>query len=248
MNVKAWAVARAAAAVLIAVALTVQFIASTRAAVDRGWDVPTTAANFFSLFSVQTNILTMLTLGGAAMWLWWEHRRGAEEPLVVEAALAAVTTYLIWTGIVYNVLLRTPPLPEGTRVIWSNEVVHLVIPLFLLADLLFAPRRRALPWSVLAILPLYPIMWGFYTLARGPFIVDPRNGEPFWYPYTFFNPQAAPGGLLGMGGYFGVGVRFVLIALVLTAIGALVIWWGRRRAEAHRERSARAAPDAPLSR
>ncbi|HWM15720.1 MAG TPA: hypothetical protein VNP97_03940, partial [Microbacterium sp.] len=118
---RAWSIARAAAAALIALALTVQFIASTRAAVDRGWDVTITVANFFSLFSVQTNILSMLILGGGAIWLWWARRRGAQEPLAFEAALACVTTYMIWTGLVYNFVLRSPPLPEGTRVVWSNE-------------------------------------------------------------------------------------------------------------------------------
>ncbi|MCR2762707.1 Pr6Pr family membrane protein [Microbacterium sp. zg.B48] len=227
MSAGAWACVRAAVAVVIAVALTVQLVASAGAAVDRGWDLATTVANFFSLFSVQANILAMLSLGAAAGWTWWARRRGADEPPLIAAALAAVTTYMIWTGIVYNVVLRSPPVPEGTRVLWSNEVVHVVVPLFLIADLLLAPRLRTVPWTALVALPVFPIWWGFYTLFRGPVTVDPRTGAPFWYPYTFFNPNVVPGGLVG--GYVGVGVRFVTIALVLTAIGAVVIWLSRRR-------------------
>ena len=41
---------------------------------------------------------------------------------------------MVVTGVVYNLLLRGIVLDQGTTVPWSNEVMHLVGPAFMLLD------------------------------------------------------------------------------------------------------------------
>ena len=76
----------------------------------------------------------------AAIWAWTKGKDAAQEPRGIAIALACVTTYMIVTGIVYNTLLRGVELPQGVTVWWSNEILHVVAPLLLLADLFFAPE------------------------------------------------------------------------------------------------------------
>ena len=109
---------------------------------------------------------------------------------------------------------------------WSNEVLHVVIPLFLLADLLFAPRRRALGWSAVAIIAIFPIVWVVYTMIRANFIIAPATGEAWWYPYPFLNPHRVPGGYLGVSGYI------IGIAIAIIGVACVVVWVGRRRGTA----------------
>ena len=130
---------------------------------------------------------------------------------------------MIVTGIVYNTLLRGVELPQGTTVPWSNEVLHVIAPLILLLDLLVAPGRRGLGWGRILTIAAYPIAWVAYTLIRGPITVNPVTGEPWWYPYPFLNPHLVPGGFLGVTGYI------IGIAIAIVAVGAAVLWWGRRR-------------------
>ena len=90
----------------------------------------------------------------------------------------AVTTYMVVTGIVYNTLLRGVALEPGAIVPWSNEMLHLIGPLFLLADLFLGPKRRALPWRTVLGIVIFPLVWVAYTLLRARFIVNPGNGRP----------------------------------------------------------------------
>jgi len=71
--------------------------------------------------------------------------------------LACVTTYMLVTGVVYNTLLRGIELPQGTTVPGSNEVLHVIGPVFLLLDLIFGSSPTRLQWrSVLGILVVEP--------------------------------------------------------------------------------------------
>jgi hypothetical protein len=191
---------------------------------DYGSDVTTVVANFFSFFTIQSNVLAVVTLTIGAVWAWTRGRDSATEPRWFAVLLACTTTYMLITGIVYNLLLRGIPLPQGQTVPWSNEVLHVVIPLFLLLDLLVAPKRRALPWSTVWIIVAYPIVWAAYTLIRGPLIVSPGTGNPWWYPYPFLDPHLQSNGYVGVAGWVAV------ISATFIAVGFLVVWVGRRRA------------------
>lgn len=195
-----------------------------------GSHLPTVAVNFFSFFTVLSNLAAAVMLLVAAAWTWSAGRDAKGEPRWLAVTLACVATYMITTGLVYNILLRGIKLPQGSTVPWSNEVLHVVIPLFLLADVLFAPKPRMLGWSTLATIAAFPIVWAVYTLVRANLVTSPGTGDPYWYPYPFLDPHLTPGGYLGVAGYI------VGIAVAIIAVGAGVIRWSRRCAEARATR------------
>ncbi|MFD5214062.1 Pr6Pr family membrane protein [Microbacterium sp. NPDC058345] len=223
-----WPYARLAAAVLGFAAIIAQLVRTLEVAVHAttpwGGHLPTVAVNFFSFFTVLSNLGAAVALALGAIWAWTKGRDAAREPRWLAVTLCCVATYMIVTGIVYNLLLRGIELPQGSTVGWSNEVLHVVIPLFLLADVLFAPRRRPLPWSTVLVVAAFPIVWAVYTLVRANVVVSPARGTPYWYPYPFLDPHTTPGGYLGVAGYI------IGIAIAIIAVGAAVVWVGRRRA------------------
>lgn len=185
--------------------------------------VPTAMVNFLSFFTIQSNLIAAVTLLIGGVLLLRAKADDGVDPRWFAILLAAATTYMITTGIVYNVLLRGVDLPQGATLPWSNEVLHLVAPMYLLVDLLFAPRRRALPWKSILIIISYPVLWVVYTLVRGPLTTAPLTGEAWWYPYPFLNPNVIDGG------YGGVAAYVAGIAIVISGVAALVIWYGRIR-------------------
>lgn len=213
---------RLAVAALIAAAIIAQLAKSIGTAAELGRDVATTAANFFSFFTILSNAAAAVVLVWAALWFFARGRHAVAEPPALALSLACVTTYMIITGIVYNILLRQIELPQGSAPIpWSNEALHLIAPLFLLADLFFGPLRRALPWRAVWAIVAFPILWVFYTMLRGPLVTNPVSGDPYWYPYPFLNPN-------GPGGWGAVAFWIVVIAAAFLLVASLVVWWGRR--------------------
>ncbi|MFK0239414.1 Pr6Pr family membrane protein [Microbacterium sp. NPDC090281] len=222
-----WPYLRIAAALLAFAAIAAQLTRSIQNALDSptewGGHIPTVAANFLSFFTIESNLFAAIALVIAAIWALRHRSTTAPEPRWLAVLLVCVSTYMIVTGIVYNTLLRGEVLPQGVTVPWSNEVLHVVIPLFLLLDVLLAPRRRALGWSTIAIAAVFPLVWAVYTLIRANLIIAPATGQPYWYPYPFLNPHTVPGGYLGVSGYI------IGIAIAIIAVAAGVVWVGRRR-------------------
>jgi cytochrome bd-type quinol oxidase subunit 2 len=222
-----WSVVRIAAAALGASAIVAQLLQSLSNArgsdTEYGGHVPTVIANFFSFFTIQSNVLAVVTLAIGAVWMWTRGRTAEREPRWFAVLLACTTTYMVITGIVYNLLLRNTPLPQGTTVPWSNEVLHVVIPIVLLLDLLLAPKRRALAWTTVWVIIAYPIVWVFYTLLRANTITAPASGDAWWYPYPFLDPNVQANGYLGVAGWVAV------ISATFIVVGFAVVWVGRRR-------------------
>ena len=135
---------------------------------------------------------------------------------------ACAATYMIVTGVVYNTLLRGVPLPQGTTVVWSNEVLHVVAPLFLLIDLIIGTRPPRLPWRAVLGILVFPVLWIVYTLVRGPLVTNPVTGASWWYPYPFLDPHV-------IGGYAGMVPYILGIAVGLAVFSTGVVYVGRRR-------------------
>ncbi|WP_225221558.1 Pr6Pr family membrane protein [Microbacterium gallinarum] len=217
-----WSVMRLAMAALIIAAVLAQLAKSLSTAAELGRDVGTTLANFFSFFTILSNTLAAVVLVWAALWFFTRGRHANAEPPALALALACVTTYMIITGVVYNLLLRQIVLDQGSAPIpWSNEVLHLIGPLFLLADLFVGPLRRALPWRAVWAIIAFPILWVLYTMLRGPLVTNPVTGDPYWYPYPFLNPN-------GTGGWPTVVFWIVVISIAFLVFASLIVWWGRR--------------------
>ena len=177
--------------------------------------------NFFSFFTIESNVLTVI-IGVVGAFLLIT-RKGGPDPVWFNGLRAGVTTYMVVTGIVYNLLLRNVELPQGTTVPWSNEVLHVVAPLWMLVDWLLVPGRRPLPWKAIWGIIVFPLVWVVYTLARGPITPDELSGNPYWYPYPFLNPN------LSQNGYLSVSFYVILIAVVIGLTAAGVVWASNRR-------------------
>ncbi|WP_223623647.1 Pr6Pr family membrane protein [Microbacterium sp. EST19A] len=221
-----WPYARLAAAVLAVAAIVAQLARSIEVAgsadTDYGRHMPTVIANFFSFFTIESNVLAAVTLAIGGIWALRQKDAKLVEPRWFAVLLVCASTYMIVTGVVYNTLLRGIPLPQGSTVPWSNEVLHVVIPLVMLLDVLFAPRRRALGWGTVGIAAIFPIVWTVFTLIRANLVTAPATGNPYWYPYPFLDPHQS-------GGYVAVGLYVLLIAAIIIGAAALVVWVGRRR-------------------
>jgi hypothetical protein len=179
-------VARVAAAVLGIAAIVTSFAQRTGP-----------ASNFFSFFTIESNILAVgvLLLGGllTSCPRGWPFLRGA------------VTLYMVITGLVYAALLSRVDVQLQSA--WTNAVLHRVLPLVLLVDwLAFPPWARVRARLALAWLA-FPLAYFAYSLIRGP--------HAHFYPYPFLDPR--PHG-------YGYVVVYALVLAAGMAVLALAVW------------------------
>ncbi|MEO8094184.1 MAG: Pr6Pr family membrane protein [Pseudolysinimonas sp.] len=216
-------VVRLAGAALIVAAIVGQLAQSLGSWAAVGIQNPAIQlVNFFSFFTIDSNVLTVAVFLIGAIYLI-RGRTGDERWFAVTRA--SVTAYMATTGVVYNVLLRGIELPQGTTLPWSNEVLHVVGPILMVLDWLFAPGRVRLEWKSIWVVISFPLVWGIYTMVRGPFVLDAVTGNDYWYPYPFLNPVIAPEG------YVSVAFYVALIAAVIGVVGSGVIWISRHWAQ-----------------
>ncbi|MCC6705831.1 MAG: Pr6Pr family membrane protein [Thermomicrobiales bacterium] len=164
-------------------------------------------ANFFSFFTIQSNLIgaAVLLIGAIAVpgaTRRWDLVRGA----------AAI--YLILTGVIYNTLLTG--VDVQTSEAWINNVLHRIIPVVMLIDFLILPLAHRIRWREALVWSIYPLLYLAYSLIRGP-IVD-------WYPYPFLDPRED-------GGYPRVAAYCVAIL-----IGFLAVTWVMTEVNARRSR------------
>lgn len=151
--------------------------AVVRAPTSEAGHVATVVVNFFGFLTILSNLSAALVLVIAGIRGLRTHRDPSPEPAWLATALMCVSTYMIVTGLVCNLLLRSISI-DGVSDVWTNDVLHLVAPLVLLVDVMFAPQWRALPWRALAVAAAFSILWVLYTLIRAEFVVSPQTGEP----------------------------------------------------------------------
>ncbi|MCW3492954.1 Pr6Pr family membrane protein [Microbacterium sp. SSM24] len=220
---------RLAAAGMGVSAVAAGYIVNVDRATRQGQSLALVLANYFSMFTIVSTLLSAGALAAAATWTRM-HPERTREPLGVALALAITTGPVLLLGVVYNVLLRGVPSEvaaadsAGIAMLdtYAVEVLHVIIPLYLLVDLLFARRRRGLPWWSLPVLTVYPLTWLLYTMVRGELVVDPSGAAAWWYPYPFLDPH-------GAGGWGSVLIYIGGIFAAFVAIGAGIIAIGRYR-------------------
>jgi hypothetical protein len=232
LRTRSWALActilRLIAALVVAAAIVAQGISTIGDAAASGQHVPTVTVNFFSFFTILSNTATVLVLAWSAIARMRPGRLLAPDPRGLTPVFACVTTYMLITGVVYNVLLRATSIGPDT-VGWANEVMHVAAPLFLLLDLLVGYGRRGVRWRVAPAAAVFPLAWIVYTLVRAPLVTAPSSGAPSWYPYPFLDPN-------GPGGWPSVWVYIVGIAagIVVVAFGVVAVLRIRARSDARR--------------
>jgi len=154
--------------------------------------------NFFSYFTIQTNILVLITLLLSALFL----AAGKERKL--DRLRGAVTVYILIVGIGFSLLLSSMEGLVLTAAPWDNIVLHYIIPLAVLLDFIIDRPKLTKSFKYKLLWLLFPILYAVYALTRGLI-----TG---WYPYPFLNPEVS--------GYVHVG----LTILGLTVLGLILVW------------------------
>ena len=211
------AVVRVPVAALIVAAIVAQLERSLQVWHDNGTSVAFGITNFFSFFTIDSNVGTIVVLLIGAGFAFARK----VDPHWYTVFRVIVVTYMAVTGVVYNLLLRGVELPQGTTVEWSNEVLHVVACAYIVLDWFIAPGRTPLQWKTLRAIAIFPLVWVVYTMIRAPFTVSDNHGKAF-YPYPFLNPALAPEG------WFSVAFYIALITVVVLGFGAAAIWVSRR--------------------
>jgi len=167
--------------------------------------------NFFSYFTIQSNILAALVLlvaGLAGLF----GRQGSQLALLRGAA----TFYMTTTGIVYALLLSGLEVSLQTTIPWVNTVLHYIMPMAVLADWLVNRPARKVTFKEAALWLIFPAAYVAYSLVRG-LVVN-------WYPYPFLNPA--------QNGYWHVALICACIAVALVGITWFLAWSTRWRTKA----------------
>ena len=164
--------------------------------------------NFFSFFTIQSNILAAVALVLTALV------RLSERSRLFDALRGAATFYIASTGVVFALLLSGLQEQLDTHNAFVNFVVHYLIPIVLVADWIIDPPRHRLGVTTALAWLAYPLAWFAYTLVRG--------SATDWYPYPFVD--------VSRHGYGGVLPRALVFLLAFAMAAAAFTLIGNRRA------------------
>jgi hypothetical protein len=203
---KAYSSARPFVRLITGVAIIVALTAQFQLAITRGNFVK---ANFFSYFTVESNIAAAFVL------LVLEFPTGSHLERFARLIRPAVTLYMTMTGVIYAVLLAPASADVGLTAQWVDVIVHEIGPLVVFADWVLAPPdRRPVIRDIRAWL-VFPVVYVVYSLIRGP-IAD-------WYPYPFLDPN-----LDGGAGKVAITIVVLVPCVILLAVALVKLAWARR--------------------
>ncbi|MET0929837.1 MAG: Pr6Pr family membrane protein [Aeromicrobium sp.] len=197
---------------LIAVLASVALVGQAALTIDRDRSF----ANFLSYFTIESNILVLVT---CVLLVQRPDRGGTAFGILRLGSLTSITV----TGIVYATILAGNGDFQGIEW-WYDKIFHYVVPaMSVIGFLVFRPRAR-LDRSALWFL-VFPLVWIAYTLVRAE-VVEPV------FMLTPTQSAHVPYGFLDVADH---GVATVtVICLVMTAafvaIGAGYVWCSRRPA------------------
>lgn len=153
-----------------------------------------TVTNFFSFFTIESNIIGAVVLGVAGVAAL--QKRSIERLAYLRGA---ATLYMTITGIVYVLLLSNAdvqtPLP------WVNLVLHYIFPVVILVDWLLDNPARSIRFKKALVWLIFPLLYAAYSFVRG--------ASTGWYPYPFLNVDA-------------IGVHDVLVNCLFIAAGGVL--------------------------
>ena len=176
---------------------------------NRRLDVLPTIIQFFSYFTILTNLLvalyaTVLVIDpGSNLKKWFS-----------KASVAtAIAVYITIVGIVYNVVLRFLWDPQGLQKI-VDEALHTIIPIMCIIYWVLWISKKELKWKATFPWLLYPLVYFVYILIRGAL--------SSLYPYPFMDvlilgyPKVILNSVVLTIVFLGVGLLYVGIAKLIT--------------------------------
>lgn len=148
--------------------------------------------NFFSYFTIQSNILAVALLIYGALYGFTKLT-----PRWIQLLRGGVTLYMVMTGVIFAILLAGIEGATLTAVPWDNIVLHYIMPIVVFIDWLADTKKPHISLRQAWIWLLYPLAYVTYSLTRGPFVN--------WYPYPFLDPTNS--------GYGAVVVIVIILAI-----------------------------------
>lgn len=133
-----------------------------------------TLIKFFSYFTILTNLLVAIFF--TTVFLVPQTPLGRF--LNRYGSITAITVYILVVGIVYNISLRSIWTFTGWARL-SNELVHVVTPLYCFLFWLLITVKERLSFSAVRYWMIYPLIYLIYTIIRGSIVHS--------YPYPFVN-------------------------------------------------------------
>lgn len=186
------AILRLGFGLLISAAIVLQLIMS----IEQGRNI----ANFFSFFTIQSNILAavvLITVGIGSLL------NKKATPLFAMIRGAA-TLYMTITGIVFALLLSGLEQQLQVTLPWVNIVLHYIGPAIMLADWLVFPPSFKFTFQQTVYWLAFPVLYLLYSLIRGAIVL--------WYPYPFLDP-------------IQTGWPTVLVTSIFIAVGTVGLAW-----------------------
>lgn len=182
---------------------------------DIGPDPVNRTINFFSYFTILSNILAAL-----AMTLPLLAPDSALGRYFARAGVrTAIATYIIVVGITYHLILRHTWDPQGWAKV-ADQLLHYVTPALFVVDWLVFVAKRHVTWKNALLALAFPLIYMAWTFVHG--------SQTGFYPYPFVDV-----GQLGLEKVLvnasGMIAAFLVLGLVLIAIGRVA---GPRTAEA----------------
>jgi hypothetical protein len=182
------------------VALGLQFAISIPAYLANGMSLPEALVQFFSFFTILTNItITLIYLSALVAWggLAWFRRP------VTRAMMAGVMALVM---IFYHVMLRPIWQPEGLFLV-CDYLLHYAAPLLYMAWWAITQRHGTLDYSALPAMLVPPLVYLAYVMVRGAL----TNA----YPYPTLNASEL--------GYGQVAINVVMVAIGLAILYLITI-------------------------
>jgi hypothetical protein len=184
--------------------LALQFYATIVTARTNGTSVSTAIVNYFSFFTILTNLLVALVLTVSLR----EPKSGGRNFFLTPGVQSSAAVSISIVGIVYSLVLRHLWDPEGLQKV-ADVLLHDVVPVvYVLYWLLFIPKDRLYFRDVPRWLA-YPAIYLVYTLIRGAITAR--------YPYHFLDageigyPRVTINVVILLASFLGV--SFVLLAI-----------------------------------
>lgn len=195
-----------ALALIAAVALVTQLVL----VVDKDGSV----ANFFSYFTVQSNILVMVA---AALIAARPDRGGTAFGILRMAGLVGITI----TGLIFSTVLAGEVEFEGLAW-WTDKAFHYVVPAMAVIGFVLIKPRTRLDKSALWFLA-WALAWLAYTLIRAE-VATPQfpvtNTRFADVPYDFIDVDQHGAG--------GVAIACIGVMILALAIASFYIWLSQR--------------------
>jgi len=151
-------------AIVAGMALILQLYINIRNTSTNGLTPLIATWNFFSFFTVLTNLLIALCCSFILLNPSSLLGRFFSKPVT----LAAIAVYIFIVGLTYNIILRFTWNPQGLQK-WVDEALHVVVPLlYIIFWLVFVPKG-SLKWIYPFRWLIYPAVYLVYALLRGEF-------------------------------------------------------------------------------